>query len=118
MKNKKGFTLIEIIICIGVLAVVGVVSFVGMNYVSNNIRINKLKDIEDEILTAAKVYLETNNEANDRVFLKKQGVIVPLKVLVNEGLLDLTLTDLDIKDVGEEYVYTSLSNRSSAKMIV
>ena len=105
-KNKKGYTLIEIIVCIGVLAIVGVVSVLGINYVSNNIRISKLKDIEDEIMTAAKIYLETNSAAQTQLYSKDNAVIVPLNVLVNEGLLDLTMTDLDKDDIKDEYILT------------
>lgn len=110
MKNRKGFTLIEIIICIGIIAIISLTSIVGFNLISKNIRITKLKEIEDDILTAAKIYLETNDEANANLYQKKNGVILPLTVLVNEGLLDLTTTDLDLNDVSDEYVVTALSN--------
>ena len=99
--KKKGFTLIEIIICVAILSVVGVTSFVGISFALKNIRINKLSDIEEDILTAAKIYLETNKEVSEQVYSK------------NEGLLDLNGTDLKRNNIKDEYVYTSLSNSSS-----
>lgn len=110
--KKKGFTLVEIIVCIGVLAILGVVSILGINYVSKNIKISKLKDIEDEIMIAAKIYLEVNDEVNERVYNNKEGVIVPLKNLVEEGLLDLSMTDLDMDDINGEYIVAALGNDS------
>ena len=41
---KKGFTLIEIIVSISVIAVLGVASFFGIRLVSNNIKIDKLEE--------------------------------------------------------------------------
>ena len=41
--DKKGFTLIEIIICIGLIVVIGTGSVIGIKTVSKNIRINRLE---------------------------------------------------------------------------
>ena len=59
MKNKKGFTLIEIIICIGVLALIGTVSFVGINKTLNANKITSLSQVEDDILSALNIYRNT-----------------------------------------------------------
>lgn len=111
--NKKGFTLIEIIICISLIVTIGVTSFIGVNYAVKNIRINKLSDIEDDILAAARIYLETNNEVNGQVYSNKNGALITLNTLVNEGLLDITDTDLKMSDIKNEYVYASLSNSNA-----
>ena len=112
-KNKRGFTLIEIIVCIAIIAVIAVVSIVGINYVSKNIKISKLKDIEDEIMTAARIFFETNDEAKYQLDEKNNSVVLPLNVLVNEGLLDLSMTDLDLDDVSDEYVVAALGTKTS-----
>ena len=112
--NKKGFTLIEIIICIAIIAVIGTVSIIGFNIAFKNIRINKLKDIEDEIMTAAKIYLETNDTARTQLYTKDNAVVVPLNVLVNEGLLDLSMTDLDEDDIDGEYVLTGTTTQTDS----
>ena len=41
--KKKGFTLVEIIICIGLIAIVGTVSIVSINVLKNN-KENKILD--------------------------------------------------------------------------
>ena len=111
--NNLNITLLEIILSISLIAVVSVTSFVGISFALKNIRINKLSDIEEDILTAAKIYLETNKEVSEQVYSKKNGVIISLNTLVNEGLLDLNGTDLKRNNIKDEYVYTSLSNSSS-----
>ena len=108
--NKKGFTLVEIIVCIAIIVVLGTVSIVGINYVSKSIKVSKLKDIEDQIMTAAKIYMETNKKAEYQLNEENNSAVIPLNVLVNEGLLDLSMTDLDIDDVSDEYVIATLGN--------
>lgn len=108
--NNKGFTLIEIIVSISILGLIAVASFVGIRLVNNNIRINKLKQITDRALQASQVYIETNNEAYNQLYTQQNGVVVPLNVLVNEGLLSLKNTDLTMDDIKDEYVLTALSS--------
>lgn len=107
--NKKGFTLFEIIVCIGVLAILGVASFFGVRLITNNIRVNKLSQITDKAVQAAQVYLETNAEVYNQLYKNQNGVVLPLNVLVNEGLLSLENTDLNNGDIEGEYVITALS---------
>ena len=110
--RKKGFTLIEIIVCLSLVTIIGVFSFFGVRLVNNNIRINKLSQITDKAIQAAQVYIETNKEASSQLYREKNGVVVPLNVLVNEGLLDLSVTTLDDKDIEDEYVITALSTEN------
>jgi len=106
--NKKGFTLIEIIICISLLAVVGIGSFLGIKYVDNKIRIDKLSQITDKAIEAAQIYIETDKEASNALYSNSNGVSVPLQFLVNKGLLNIDNTDLTLDDLKDEYVVTFL----------
>ena len=110
MKNKKGFTLIEIIICISLIVVIGTASFFGIKIIRKNILVDKLEKINDKILSAAEVYIETNKETYNQLYKKKNGVVIPLNVLVNEGLLSLENTDLKQTDIEDEYVITALTS--------
>ena len=89
MKNNKGFTLIEKIICIAILAIVGVT---GIVITLNDKKNNNLLDYMDIILNASNVYLETNKEVKEQLYNEKNAVYIPLRALVNEGLLDLSNT--------------------------
>ena len=107
--KKRGFTLIEIIICILLLAVIGTASLMGIRLINKNIKIDKLEKITDRVLKAAEIYIETNKETYNQLYKKKNGVVIPLNVLVNEGLLDLSGTTLEKKDIKDEYVISALA---------
>ena len=113
MKNKKGFTLIEIIICIGMLAVIAVGSFVGIHLVNKNLTIKELNQITNKAVQAAQVYIETNKEAQTQLYTEQNAVKIPIKVLVNEGLLSLKGTKVNEKMIENEYVITALSTGST-----
>lgn len=106
--KKKGFTLIEIIICITLITIIGTASFFGIRFVNKQIKISKLEQITDRAIQAAQVYLETNEEANKQLYSNSNGISVPLQLLVNEGLLNIDNTDLTINDLKDEYVVTFL----------
>lgn len=112
MKKKKGFTLIEIIICIGMLAIIAVGSIVGINLVNKNLTLKELNQITNKAIQAAQVYIETNKEAQNQLYTEQNAVKIPIKVLVNEGLLSLKGTKLDNSKIKNEYVITALSTES------
>lgn len=55
--NKKGFTLIELIVTIALLAVIAVVSFVSITGVIKESRNKDCKNMETTIINAAKSYV-------------------------------------------------------------
>ena len=106
---KRGFTLIEIIVSIAIIALIGVGSFVGVRYVNERIRINKLSQITDKAIMAADVWIESNKEASNQLYSERNAVFVPLTHLVNDGLLSLDNTDLTLDNIKGEYVIKALS---------
>ncbi len=110
MKNKKGFTMIEIIVCISIMIVIGVGSFIGIRLVDKHIKTTKLQQMSDKILQAANVYLETDKEANKELYTNKNGVIIPVRKLVNEGLIDVGNINLNDKT---DYVIALLGSEDS-----
>lgn len=116
--KRKGFTLIEIIVCISLLAIIGLGSFVGIRIVNKNILHDKLEKITDKAIAAAEVYIETNKETYNQLYEKQNGVVIPLNVLKNEGLLDLSTTTLEDKDIEGEYVIAALSGGTSTENCV
>ena len=107
--KKRGFTLIEIIVSIAIIALIGVGSFVGVRYVNEKIRINKLSQITDKAIMAADVWIESNKEASNQLYSERNAVFVPLTHLVNDGLLSLDNTDLTLDNIKGEYVIKALS---------
>lgn len=109
MKSKRGFTLIEIIICVALIAIIGTASFFGVKAINKKIRVKELKQISEKALAAAEVFLETDTESYNQLHKNQNGVIIPLKMLVNKGLLSLDNTDLTMDKIEDEYVMTMLS---------
>lgn len=107
MNFKKGFTLIEIIVAIALIAVIGTASFVGVKYALDSNKITSLSQVEDEILNALKIYLETDDIANKQLYGKESAVVTPIKLLINKGLLDLSNTDISEEDIEKNYVVTA-----------
>ncbi len=87
--NKKGFTIIEIIICLGIITLIGTISTVVL------LKNNKDKNIEKitkNILDAAKVFanVEKDEDGNNYISEIKKGrggVKISLSVLVNKGYI-------------------------------
>lgn len=113
--KKKGFTLVEIIVCISLIVVIGLGSLFTVNFVSNKKLISKLNDITDKAINAAQVYIETNEEASNQLYKNKNGISLPLQLLVNEGLLSLDNTDLSENDIKNQYVVTFLGSTNSSE---
>lgn len=111
--NKKGFTLIEIIISISLIIVVGLGSLFAVNFISNRKLISRLEQITDKAINAAQVYIETNEEVNKQLYNNKNGVSLPLQLLVKEGLLSLDNTELTESDIENQYVITFLGSTNS-----
>ena len=113
--NRKGFTLIEIIICISMIVLIGVGSFVGISLVNKNLVKKGLEQITDKAVKATQVYIETNEEAKTQLYTEKNAIKIPIKVLINEGLLSLKGTNLSDKDIKNKYTITALSTSTGNK---
>lgn len=57
-KNKKGFTLIEILVCIAIIAVMGIAIGIGTNKLSQNTKNTNNEKILKEILSAGNSYCQ------------------------------------------------------------
>lgn len=112
---KKGFTLIEIIICITLITIIGVGSFIGVKLVNDKIKTTKLEQITDKAIEAAQVYIETDKQSYNELYSNQNGVSIPIKLLVDEGLLDISNTTLEDKDLKDEYVVTFLGGSGGAE---
>ena len=88
MNKKRGFTLIEIIICITLIAIISTtMTFVVIK--SNKNKQIKILENNNKILeNALEVYLENHEEIQTNLENSAKGAIVTLEVLKNEGLID------------------------------
>lgn len=78
--KKNGFTLIEILVTIGLLSAIALVLFYGFNKIDRNNDIKECERIVSTFETAAEVYVEIGNSINTSVTLKvlrEAGLIEP-----------------------------------------
>lgn len=108
MKNKKGFTLIEIIIAISLIAVIGTSVFlISLNNIKKSNK-ERLEKLHNQILNAANVFIfnEKDEEGvnyNSAINIGAKGVKIPITYLVNKGYIDE-------KTVSEVYKLEKLDN--------
>ena len=87
--NKKGFTLIEIIVCIILLVLVGVGSVVGVKVYENKSNEKFYKQFDN----ALEIYLSDHSEIYTNLSDNVEGAVVTLEVLKNEGLIKDNIID-------------------------
>ncbi len=94
MKNKKGFTLTELLVVIVILVSIVGTSIFGIEEISNQVKLRKQNDLITEVEQAADLYINThevyrlailNNEVEEHC--------TRVYTLQNEGLLKTDLID-------------------------
>lgn len=93
MQNDKGYTLIETIVCIGLLSVIGLVVAISINKLNKKNDANHNEIVEREIKSAADVYLNGNHNLLNELYQNKTFIIISLKELKAAGLIDNNLKD-------------------------
>jgi len=79
--NKKGFTLIELIVTIALLAIISLISFVSINKAIQKSKDNECENIRKSIQSAAVVYFSNHRYDQDVTDSVK------VSTLVDEGYL-------------------------------
>ena len=88
MKNNKGFTIIEVIICLCLIILIsGTMTAVVLTKNKNNKK--HIQEVTKKIQEAASVYLsinkDNNNSIEQNIYNGGTGYVIPLKTLINEG---------------------------------
>ncbi len=94
MKNKKGFTLIEIIVCIVLISLIATISIILLK---NNSDKSEDKN-KKEIVSAADVYFSLNDKYKKELEENNGYLVLNISELVDEGLLDKKILDKLPKD--------------------
>jgi len=99
MKNKNGFTLVEIIITIALLAAVACIFAVNMVKFSNKNKDEQEKEVEHQIFAAAEAFISTNPEEAEKLYKGYGYIDIPIGELRDTGLLS---EDLKNTTTGEK----------------
>ena len=114
MKNKKGFTLVEIIAVIALIAVI--VGIFIVNLVGKNDPKENNKDTVKQILSAADAYVSANKSEIEKLYEGYNFVDITIGDLKNNGLLseDITNKETSEKYKDEEVVRVTINGSTGA----
>ena len=99
MENKNGFTLIEIIVTIGIMAVIGLVISTNMIGLFSSEEDKEYEAFIKRIEEAACTYVETNWDSNKRSSCKSSNCTVTINELIQSGLVEENLKDPNTKEL-------------------
>ena len=88
-RNKKGFTLIEILVCIAIIAVMGIAIGIGTNKLSQNTKNTNNENLLKEILSAGNTYCQLSAKKSECI----DGATVTFDNLISAGVLDEKILD-------------------------
>ena len=87
MKNKKGFTLTELLIVIVILVSITMGSIVGIDTIQKEIEEKQLDEMITEIEEAADVYINLNDVYVDQILNDNERICTKVYILQTEGLI-------------------------------
>ena len=93
MEKKKGFTLIEVIVSITLLAVIGITIGLSFNKLNNSQSKEDEEFVVSKIKSAADVYLTGNESLLNELYSNKSYLVITLKDLKDAGLITESLKD-------------------------
>lgn len=91
--KRKGFTLIELIISIVLLAVIGLIVVLSMTNVENNNKEKEYKKYVAAITSAASTYGNLYPEQFQELYVNKAYLFITIEDLISSGLLSEDLTN-------------------------
>lgn len=96
MKNNKGFTLIELIVTIGVMVLLGIVIVANMSGILSEQKDTDYETFKKKLEDSACIYVETadsSNSLNKTNCRTSGGCEIPVKNLIEKGYIEDTLKD-------------------------
>lgn len=88
-KNKKGFTLVELIVVLAIISVLGVTVGLSMTKLSQNTKDNNNETLMKEVLSSAQAYCMLASKKSKCT----NGANITIKTLVENGNLDEKIYD-------------------------
>lgn len=91
MKNKRGFTLIELVAVVALLSIVGLVVVISVNKQLDNQEKRKYEIYRESILEAAELYVEPRRNMFPELSKLGDSTYVTAKEIISVNLLDSDL---------------------------
>lgn len=91
MKNKKGFTLTELLVCIALLSIIGGIIIYNMANISKTNKETEYKRYVATIKASANVYADLNPDAFNELYSNKAYVVITIEELIKSGLIDANI---------------------------
>ena len=88
MKNKRGFTLIELVAVVALLSIVGLVVVISVNKQLDNQEKRKYEIYRESILEAAELYVEPRRNMFPELSKLGDSTYVTAKEIISVNLLD------------------------------
>ena len=87
MKNKKGFTLIELVIAIGLLSIFAITIGISLNRTLKSQKLKEQQEFVEKIKSAANLYATNNSNIVNNLSKDKGFVTITIEDLTNGGYL-------------------------------
>lgn len=95
MKNKKGFTIVELVCVITLLAIIMLVAFPNFASLTNTVKNNYDNSTKILIKSAASMYVNNNRDEIDTALSSSNSVCIPIGKLIAYEYLDDDIKDKD-----------------------
>ena len=96
--NKKGFTLIEVIVSLALLSLIGVAVGISLNKIFKNQEVKNYDEYVEKVKSSALLYVNNTVELINKLNNNYSYTVVKVKDLVDNGYINKNLTNPETKE--------------------
>ena len=116
-KNKKGFTLVELLAVIAIIGVISLIGAVSMNVIRRKIELKTIESNLDLIIAAAKTYAE-DNIITGTATIKVNGPATEISLVRDTDLtIDSSYYGITVRLGRKNYRATACINKTDSTLV-